>query len=407
MSIYPPVPVTERPLSEPGNINNPYPFYSWVRSESPVYKTTLSNGVEVYLVTRYADVLAGLKDPRLVKDIRNARPQSENNQGVAGSSTNPKNDSMLRADPPEHTRLRAIAHAAFTPRVVNQMRVHIQDIADRLLDVVQPQGKMDLINDFAFPLPITVITEMLGVPIADEDKFRRWSTAIIHSGVLNNETVQMVPEMLPMAQYMGQLVGERRKAPKDDLISHLISAEDNGDHFSEQEVVGTAILLLIAGHETTVNLIGNGMLALLQQPEQMEQLKQNPALIKPAVEEILRFVNPVQAVNRYASVDMEIGGVSIPRGSHLWLVVAAADHDPVFTGTPDQLDVTHGDAKHLAFGQGIHYCLGAPLARLEGEIAFTRLLTRLPNIRLADPHASLSWRPGFELRGLSSLPVSF
>ena len=200
-------------------------------------------------------------------------------------------------------------------------------------------------------------------------------------------------------QYVSSLARERQKAPKDDLISQLIQAEDNGGHFSENEVVGTSILLLLAGHETTVNLIGNGMLALLQQREQFEKLRQDQALIKRAVEEILRYVNPVQMVNRYASVDMEIGGVKIPKGSHLMLVVAAANHDPAFVGTPEQLNVDDSDARHLAFGQGIHYCLGAPLARLEGEIAFTTLLKRLPNLRLADPQGKLEWRPAFELRG--------
>ena len=209
----------------------------------------------------------------------------------------------------------------------------------------------------------------------------------------------LIPELLPLVQYVSSLARERQKAPKDDLISQLIQAEDNGGHFSENEVVGTSILLLLAGHETTVNLIGNGMLALLQQREQFEKLRQDQALIKRAVEEILRYVNPVQMVNRYASVDMEIGGVKIPKGSHLMLVVAAANHDPAFVGTPEQLNVDDSDARHLAFGQGIHYCLGAPLARLEGEIAFTTLLKRLPNLRLADPQGKLEWRPAFELRG--------
>ena len=266
---------------------------------------------------------------------------------------------------------------------------------------------MDLINDFAFPLPITVITEMLGVPATDEHKFRKWSTALVASGALSSESPHLIPELLPLLQYVAQFVARRRKSPQDDLVSQLIQAEYEGDHFSENEVIGTTILLLIAGHETTVNLIGNGMLALFQQPDQFELLKQDPALIKPAIEEILRFVNPVQAVNRYAADDVEIGGVPISKGSHVMLVLAAANHDAACVARPEQLAVRHRDAHHAAFGQGIHYCLGAPLARLEGEIAFTTLLTRLPNLRLADPTAPLDWRPAFELRGLSSLPVLF
>jgi cytochrome P450 len=395
----------QSPLSAPRYKSDPYVFYAWIRSQSPVYPTVLPNGVEVYLVTRYEDVLAGLKDERLIKNIHNARPQGL--PGKLGMGLQLNNSNMLRADPPEHTRLRVLAHAAFTPRVVSQMRDHIQEIAERLLDAVQLQGKMDLINDFAFPLSITVITEMLGVPTADEDKFRAWSTALISSGVLSRETTHLVSEMFPLVQYVTHLVQERYKTPQDDLISQLIQAEQDGDTFSENEVIGTTILLLIAGHETTVNLIGNGTLALLQYPEQFERLKQDPTLIKPAVEEILRFVNPVQMVNRFAAVDLEIGGVPIPKGSHVMLVMAAADHDPAFVDEAEQLDVTRSDVKHLAFGQGIHYCLGAPLARLEGEIAFTTLLRRLPNLRLADPKAGLEWRSPFELRGLSSLPVVF
>jgi cytochrome P450 len=350
-------------------------------------------------------VLASLKDDRLVKNIRNARPTGV--MGKLGLELNLNNTNMLRSDPPEHTRLRALAHAAFTPKFINQMRAHVQEIADGLLAAVQPNGKMDLINEFAFPLPITVITEMLGVPSADEQKFRKWSSAIIAAGAISTEGTHLVPALLPLLRYVRRLVKQRAKTPQDDLISQLIHAEQNGDRFSEREVIGTTILLLIAGHETTVNLIGNGALALLQAPEQMEKLKHDPSLIRPAVEEILRFVNPVQLVNRYASVDVEIGGVQVAKGSHLLLLVSAANHDPAFAAAPDQLDVSHGDAKHLAFGQGIHYCLGAPLARLEGEIAFTTLLQRLPNLRLADPQAALEWRPASELRGLKMLPVLF
>ncbi len=393
------------PFSDPGYKSDPYPRYAQMRSESAAYPTTLPNGAEVYMVTRYADIQAALKDDRLVKNIQKARPQGL--FGKLGVGSNLSNTNMLKADPPEHTRLRALAHVAFTPRVVSQMREHIQEITARLLDAVQPQGHMDLINDFAFPLPIKVITEMLGVPTTDEQKFRKWSTALIASGALSSEEPKLIPEVLPLVQYVSHLVAERQNFPQDDLISRFLQAEEGGDHFTEREVVGTTILLLIAGHETTVNLIGSGMLALLQNPAQFEKLKQNPALVKPAIEELLRFVNPVQAVNRYASVDMEIGGVPIPKGSHVMLAVAAGNYDPAYVENPMQLDVTRSDPKHLAFGQGIHYCLGAPLARLEGEIAFATLIQRLPNLRLAEPNQKLEWRPAFELRGLSHLPVIF
>ncbi len=396
-------------LSSPSFKSNPYPEYARIRAEQPISRTTLPNGVEVYLVTRYADVQAGLKDPRLVKNIHNAR-EEEHRLGLLrkrGRLAYPNNANMLRADPPEHTRLRALAHEAFTPHYVSQLRGHIQQIADGLLDAVQERGKMDLIQDFAFPLPITVICEMLGVPLADDAKFRRWSQAVIDSGILSSETPLLIPEMLQMAAYLKRLIAKRRKDPQDDLISRLINADQQGDRFSPPELLSTTVLLLIAGHETTVNLIGNGTLALLQNPDQMAALRQDPAMIKPAVEELLRYVNPVQMVNRYAAEDLEICGVPIPRGSHLMLVVAAANHDPDYAPQAERLTVANHDQKHVAFGQGIHYCLGAPLARLEGEIAFTTLLRRLPGLRLDQPDAALEWRPSLELRGLRSLPVVF
>ena len=393
------------PFAQSDYQHDPYAVYAQMRAETPAFHTVLPNGARVFMVTRYADVLAGLKDERLVKNIHNARPRGLFSR--LGLKPNLNNTNMLRADPPEHTRLRALAHAAFTPKFVNRMRGHVQEIADRLLDGAQPRGRMDLIRDLAWPLPITVITEMLGVPTADEARFRKWSGAIIASGALSNEDPGLAPQMLPLVQYISRLVRARRQAPQDDLVSQLIHAEQNGDHFTQSEVIGTTILLLIAGHETTVNLIGNGALALLQAPEQMAALRRNPSLIKPAVEAILRLVNPVQMVNRYAAVDLDIGGVAIPKGSHVMLAVAAANHDPALAAAPDELDLTHGDARHLAFGQGIHYCLGAPLARLEGEIAFASLLTRLPNLRLADPDQKPQWRPGLELRGMKALEVVF
>jgi len=287
------------------------------------------------------------------------------------------------------------------------MRGHIEEIANQLIDGVQAAGKMDLIADFAFPLPITVISEMLGVQAKDHAKFREWSGELIASGALSSESSTMGAGILQLANYVRGLVADHHKHPKDDLVSQLIDAEENGDRLSDREIISTTILLLIAGHETTVNLIGNGMLALMQYPEQMDKLKCDPSLTKAAVEEILRFVNPVQTVNRYAGEDIEVAGVSIPKGSHVMMMVAAANHDSTNFAHADDLNVTSDEAKHVAFSQGIHYCLGAPLARLEGEIAFNTLLKRLPNIHLAVAPEQLTWRPAFELRGLNSLPVVF
>ena len=395
---------SDSPLAQASYRANPYGYYARLREEAPLQKVILPNGVEVYLVTRYADVQAGLTDQRLVKDIHNARPPGPGSQEGMGPL---RNSNMLRADQPAHTRLRKLANEAFKPKYVNQMRGHIEQIAQDLLDKVQAAGRMDLISDFAFPLPITVISEMLGVPANNRDQFRAWSSALIASGALTSENPPLGPEMLQLANYVRQSVADHRQHPQDDLISQLIDAEQDGDRLSEIELIGTIVLLLIAGHETTVNLIGNGMLALMQNPEQLEKLKGDPARIKPAVEEILRYVNPVHMVNRYASEDLEIGGQSVPRGSHLLFVLAAANHDPAYLADPEILNLTRGDPKHVACGQGIHYCLGAPLARLEGEIAFTTLLKRLPDIRLAVAPEMLEWRPAFELRGLKTLPVLF
>jgi len=266
---------------------------------------------------------------------------------------------------------------------------------------------MEFISQFAFPLPITVISEMLGVPAKDHAKFRQWSGDLIASGALSSENPHITPDLLRFIRYVRKLIADHRKNPQADVVTQLIEAEENGDRLSNGELVSTIVLLLIAGHETTVNLLGNGMLALLQNPEQLDKLRQDPAQIKAAIEEILRFVNPVQVVNRYAAEDLEISGQKIPKGTHLQMVLAAANHDPAYAANPEQLEVTRKDAQHVAFGQGIHYCLGAPLARLEGEVAFTIILKRLPNIRLAVASEKLQWRPAVELRGLVDLPVVF
>ncbi|MGC1475081.1 MAG: cytochrome P450, partial [Terriglobales bacterium] len=283
----------------------------------------------------------------------------------------------------------------------------IQQIADELIDKVQAKGKMEFISEFAFPLPIRVISEMLGVPEKDQDKFRKWSGDLINSGALSSERPVISPDLLQLVQYVRKVVDDHRKNPRADVVTQLIEAEEKGDRLSDDEVVSTVVLLLVAGHETTVNLIGNGMLALLLNPEQLEKLKRDPALMKPAIEELLRFVNPVQLVNRYAIEKIQIAGQEIPAGAHLVMAVGAADHDPACATSPEQLDLAREDAKHVAFGQGIHYCLGAPLARLEGEIAFATLLNRLPNMRLAVRPESVQWRPAIELRGLAELPVTF
>lgn len=397
-------------LFSPSFKANPYPTYAQLRSTAPIYRVVLPDGRGVWLVTRYEDVAAVLKDERFVKDWRSAlTPEQLTQVPPIPEVMKPLSRNMLDTDPPDHTRLRALVSKAFTPRLVERMRPRIQAIADALLDAVQDKGEMDLIDDYAFPLPITVIAELLGVSAEDRNKFREWSDAAV-SGNATQEYVEkiLIPHMQAFTDYLRVMFEEKRTNPKDDLISALVQAEEAGDKLSEDELLGMVFLLLVAGHETTVNLIGNGMLALLQHPDQLQKLRNDPSLIKPAVEELLRYDGPVEtSTERFAREDVAIDETVIPKGEMVMVVIAAADHDPERFPDPEALDITRTDNKHLAFGKGIHFCLGAPLARMEGQIAINTLLRRMPNLRLKDSPESLTWRPGLVLRGLKGLPVEF
>ncbi|HEU4848503.1 MAG TPA: cytochrome P450 [Rubrobacteraceae bacterium] len=397
-------------LFDPSFKADPYPTYAKLRSSAPVYRAALPDGRGVWLITRYDDVLAVLKDQRFVKDWRGAlTPEQLAQVPPIPEVMKPLSQNMLDTDPPDHERLRALVSKAFTPRLIERLRPRVQAISDGLLDAVQDRGEMDLIDDYAFPLPITVIAELLGVPAEDRNNFREWSDAAV-SGNASQEYMEqiLIPHMQAFTDYLRALFEEKRSNPKDDLVSALVRAEEAGDRLSEDELLGMVFLLLVAGHETTVNLIGNGVLALLQHPDQLRKLKEDPSLIKPAVEELLRYDGPVEtSTERFAREDVEIGGQVIPRGEMVLVVLAAADHDPERFPDPDELDITRTDNRHLAFGKGIHHCLGAPLARMEGQIAISTLLRRMPNLRLKGSPESLSWRPGMILRGLRGLPVEF
>jgi cytochrome P450 PksS len=313
---------------------------------------------------------------------------------------------MLHMDPPDHTRLRALVSKAFTPKLIEQMRERVQRLTDELLNDVQERGHMDLIRDYALPVPMTIIAEMLGVPVEDRHKFRHWSRALFLSSTWG--LLKAIPNALALLRYLRRIIKKRRADPQDDLISALIRAEEAGDTLSEEELLAMAGLLLVAGHETTVNLIGNGMLALLENPEQMQKLRNNPALIKSAIEELLRYTSPVEsATERYAREDLTIAGVTIRRGEMVGAVIASANRDERQFTNPDSLDITREPNKHLSFGLGTHFCLGAPLARLEGQIAISTLLRRAPDLRLTVGPSALRWRPGLILRGLEALPVAF
>ena len=318
---------------------------------------------------------------------------------------------MLDRDPPDHTRLRGLASKAFTPRVVEGLRPRVQEIVDGLLDRVERRGTMDLIEEFAYPIPVNVICEMLGVPVEDHERFKGWSLDLargLDSIMLGPDSEVAKRSGLArqgLTDYFRALIAERRASPRGDLLSGLIAAEEAGDKLSEHELLATCILLLVAGHETTVNLIGNGTLALLRHPDQRQKLRARPELIGTAVEELLRYDGPVQRTARTPSEDVAIGGRTIPKGEIVMPFIGAADRDPAQFPDPDRLDITRAENRHIAFGLGIHFCLGAPLARVEGQIAINTLLGRMPRLALAVDRPQ--YRGSLTLRGLTALPVSF
>ncbi|GCE06611.1 cytochrome P450 family protein [Dictyobacter aurantiacus] len=405
-------------LSSPSLKGNPYREFERIRSEDPVHLVTLPGQRQGWLITRYEDAERALRDPRFVKDARRVfSPEQLARQfpwlRAEGEATDHDQArifarGLLNSDPPDHTRLRALVNISFTPRMVERWSERIQQITNALLDAVQAQGKMDVVNDFAFPLPMTVITEMLGVPSKDQTKFRQWSNVIIEASGDPREVEKRYEPIRAYRDYLRYLIDEKRKQPADDLLSHLIETEEVGDKLTEEELISMVSLLLIAGHETTVNLISNGALALLLHPDQKEKLQRDPSLIKSAVEEFLRYHGPLMtATQRWAREDLEFGGKQIRRGDYVLVVLASANHDPQQFDHAEELDVARRENAHLAFGKGIHYCLGAPLARLEGQIAIRTLLQRLPDLRLAVPEQELIWRPGALIMGLRALPVTF
>jgi cytochrome P450 len=375
---------------------DPYSVHARLRAERPVSAVIMPGGMPVRLVTGYAEARAALADPRLVKMPLGWRPEP-------GSIFAALDMHMLNSDPPDHERLRKLVNKAFTTRRVEQLRPRITAITTGLLDDMSTRREVDLLASFAFPLPITVICELLGIPVADRDDFRAWSGTIL-SNTVAPEKFQT--DATAMIRYFTALLAAKRREPADDLLSALISARDDGDQLRENELVSMVFLLLLAGHETTVNLIASGMLALLLNPGELARLRADPALIGKAVEELLRYVNPVNhATFRFAAEPVEIGGTQIGRGEPVVVALSSANRDPLRYCGPDQLDLGRDSSGHLAFGHGIHYCLGAPLARLEAEIAFGALLARFGSMRLAVPAESLRWRPSTLIHGLEALPV--
>jgi cytochrome P450 len=387
---------------DPAFVADPYPTYHQLRAEDPVHHSPLG----FWVLTRYEDVVATLRDQRFAKEPMIAAVAAR--LGVQPTTIG---ISMLDRDPPDHTRLRGLASKAFTPRVVERLRPRVQEIVDGLLDQVAAAGGMDLIEEFAYPIPVNVICEMLGVPVEDHEQFKGWSLDLARG----LDSIMLGPESEVakrsgkaregLTEYFRGLIAARRASPRADRLSALIAAEEAGDKLSEAELLAMCILLLVAGHETTVNLIGNGMLALLRHPDQLRRLRERPDLIGTAVEELLRYDGPVQRTARTPSEDVTLGGRTIPAGEIVMPFIGAADRDPAQFPEPDRLDITRTENRHIAFGLGIHFCLGAPLARIEGQIAINTLLRRMPKLALAVD--TPEHRQSLTLRGLTALPVVF
>lgn len=393
--------------ADPSFRADPYPTYARLRELDPVHHAPWG----AWVVSRYADCLAVLKDPRASSDpSRSDAYRRALEQGLL----KPAEEALGRAppflirDPPDHTRLRGLVSTAFTPKVVEGMRPRIQQIVDELLDRAADHGEVELIEEIAYPLPVRAICELLGVPPEDHDTFKGWSRLL--SRAMDPEPL-LPPEAIEgrrqagnaFMQYFDDLIERRRQQPRDDLISALIAAEEAGDKLSHEELLATCILLLAAGHETTVSLIGNGTLALLRHPDQLGRLCDDPSLARSAVEEFLRYDAPVQFAFRAAKAELDVGGRSIPEGGQLILLLASANRDPQQFPGPDRLDIGRQENHHLAFGFGVHFCLGAPLARLEGEVCFSTLVQRFRRLQLLTE--ALEYKENIVNRGLRTLPV--
>jgi cytochrome P450 len=408
------------PFDTPGKLDqkiiaNPYPYYRQHRSAEPVH---WNEGSKSWDVTSFDGVMEVLRDRRFSSD--STALFRDQFQGPAREAMAPImelfDSAMVASDPPNHTRLRSLANKAFTPRVIENMQAHIQEIVDRSLDDVQISGNMDLISDLAYPLPGTVICEMLGVPVEDRGQFKKWTDdlAAFRGGLGNLEEHAEAARssVLAMIDYLKTVLKECRENPRDNLISALAAAEQQGDAFSEMELFSMFVFLQFAGHETTTNLIGNGILALLQNPEQLQKLRDDPSLIENGIEEFLRYHSPVQSLVRTALENLEIGGTPILKGQVVRIYLGAANRDPAQFSDPDRLDIAREGTRHVGFGFGIHFCLGAALARWEGKAAIGTVIRRLPELRLEPPMSEwrledFQWSENPVFHGLTSLPVVF
>ncbi len=392
-------------LLDPEVLANPYPLYHRLRNEAPVHWDPF---LHTWVVTRYVDVVSVLQH-----FSANRTPTPEQLTALSLSTLVPIAEVLVRQmlfmDAPSHGRIRGLVSNAFTPRRVELLRSRIQRIADSLLDAVRDKGYMDVIADLADPLPAIVTAEMLGLPTSEWQQLTQWSTDFAEALGNFQHNPDRAPRVLrsleEMCAYFRDAVGDHRQHPRDDLISALLAAEQDGDCLTEEEVVANSIMLMTGGQETTTNLIGNGLLTLLRHPDQLEKLRADQSLIPSAIEELLRYESPIQYTSRLAPNDIQMGGKTIPKRQAVIAVMGAANRDPERFPDPDRLDICRQDNRHLAFAWGAHFCFGAPLARLEGYVAFEKLLRRMPNLSLMP--GSVNWRENLAFRGLTALPVTF
>ena len=393
------------PMS-PAVIADPYPYYHRLRAKDPVHKSPLG----FFVASRHSDVSFAIRDKRFGKDFVGRMTRRFGPQVMEEPVYRSMRHWMLQLDPPDHTRLRGLVVKAFTARRVDEMRPRIQQIVDQAIDRVASQGRMDLIADFAYRLPVVVICQMLGIPKEEHELFfmgARASGRLLDPVPLSREEIDAASAgNLASAEYFRALFELRRRQPGDDLTTQLVQAEEEGSKLSNEELTANIILLFGAGHETTVNLIGNGLLALHRNPDQLRRLHDDPSLVTNAVEELLRYDSSVQMTGRTTLEDVELGGVPIAKGESVLCLLGAANRDPAAYPEPDRLDITRPNIRPLSFGGGIHFCLGAQLARIEGEIAISTLLRRLPGLTIDDVE-SPDWRQTFVLRGLNRLPASW
>jgi cytochrome P450 len=391
-------------LMTPAALADPFPVYRRLRDDDPVHWSASYGG---WLLTRYDDVVRCLKDPRL--SARRSAAMFERMPADIREQTRPLQRAftqwMLMMDPPDHTRLRALVAKALAPSLIAALRPRIHEVVDAAIAKIAPRGRFDLMRDLAVPIPAIVIAQLLGVDPEDQHLFKSWSDDLALMELGPRGFVQAQASMTAMVEYLGKVAAERRRAPREDLISQLLAAEEAGQVLGEEELLANCVLLLFAGHETTTNLIGNGILELLRHPDQLQILRDEPALIEPAVEELLRFHGPIQRVRRSVLEPFTLGGKDLREGDAVWLLVGAANRDPAVFDDPDRLDVRRRPTRHLTFGLGPHFCVGAGLARLEGPIVLDTILRRLPDLR--GEVTDLTWRKDLSFRGVVSLPLEF